>query len=140
MTEINKTSLSKKKYEIKDLDIVKMLQTDLKEFEARVSSIKSDFHLYLKKAAAELLLGRSEKAIESAKQSLLIYDTCHFGWYILGCAYFDIRDFSNAQKAYENALINNPPNADRPEDIWILNDIFDSLELIELLETKERKR
>ena len=139
MTEINKISLSRKKYEIKDPDTVKKLQMDLKEYEVQLSSVKSDFHLYLKKAMTELFLGYAEKAIESAKQFLLIRDTCHLGWFILGCAYFDNNDFSNAKKAYENALANNPADANSPEDIRILNDIFENLKLIELLESQERK-
>jgi len=139
MAETNKISLLKKRYEIKDPDIVRKLQTDLKEFEAMVSTAESDFRLYLKKAMAELLLGYTEKAIESAKQSLLIHDTCHLGWFILGCAYFDNSDFSNARKAYENVLINNPSNANGPDDIWVVKDIFENLKLIELLESQERK-
>ncbi len=136
--EINKVPWIKKRYETKDPKIRKELQTDLTEIKKRLSPLKYDFELYLKKTAAELLLGRPEEAIESAKTALIIKESSFDAWYLLGNSYLDTGKVHSAKVVYEIALKLYPDHSkDILENLHFVCDIFKSLQLIAIAENNE---
>jgi hypothetical protein len=132
----NNTKQPKKKYKIKDVSDRKILQRGLVMIENRLSSMKSNLDFLIHKALFELLLGMSEKTIESAKQVLTIDETSFLGWYYLGCGYLDENKIVYAKTAYENALRNTCADADEINEV-LVDDIFDSLKMIAILENNE---
>lgn len=139
MQRNNNTKQPKKKYKITDVSDRKILQRGLVMIENRLSSMKSNLDFSIHKAMFGLLLGMSEKTIESAKQVLTIDETSFLGWYFLGCGYLDENKIVYAKTAYENALENRCTITipDEIDDV-IVDDIFDSLKMIAILENNER--
>jgi tetratricopeptide (TPR) repeat protein len=136
--EINKMPWLKKRYGINDFIIRKELQNALAEIKTRLSTVQCDFDLYLRKTAAELLLGMPEEAIESAKSALVIKESSFNAWYLLGNSYLDAGKVHSAKVVYEIALkLSLDYSKDILGDLRILHDIYQSLELIAIAENNE---
>lgn len=130
---------SQKIYELSDIHRKRQIRIDLKEMEGHYSSDHPDANLCVHKAIAELLLGLSNKAVESAKQAIAMDETSFMGWYILGCAYLDEHKFSYARGAYEKALEYITTKEEEIENCTATDDIFDNLELIANFENWKEK-
>lgn len=136
--EINKVPWLRKRYEIKDIKTREELQNALAEIRTRLSMVRCDFDLYLKKTAAELLLGLPEEAVESAKSALIIKESSFDAWYLLGNSYLDTGKAHSAKVVYEIALKLYPDySKDILESLSFVCDIFKSLQLIAIAENNE---
>ena len=126
----NRLKQSQKKYEIDDINIRLEMKKDIKELNDNTALGACDFDLFVQKTMAELFLGLSAKAIESAQQALTLKDNSFYGWYLLGCAYLDEHQFTDAYKAYEKALNNFDKKNEKPSHLTALDDIIENLEVI----------
>lgn len=80
---------------------------DFEELEKLVKDIgyaaNGDYHLQIAKAICYSALGQKEKAIEIIEHQLFQkdYPPGWFDYYQLGVTYFEIKDYSNAMKAFQ---------------------------------------
>jgi len=96
--------IRKRVYEVKDEGCREKIEVELSDIEKELSTIKNESTTYIRKAMNELMLGMARNSQESAKQALTLDATSFFGWYILGCGYFETKNYQWAKDAYENAL------------------------------------
>jgi len=94
----------KRVYEVKDDGCREKIKAELCDIEKELATIKTESTIYIRKAMIEIMLGMPENSLESAKQALAIDATSFFGWFILGCGYFETNNYQWAKDAYENAL------------------------------------
>lgn len=134
MKQVNKIPWLKKRFETKDPKMRKELQTDLPKIKERLNAGKCNFKLYIAKAAAELLLGMPEQAIESAKSALTINPDSFYGWYLLGNGYLVTGQVHSAKVTYDTALKLFPRHGDILGDMKLVRDIYDCLQIISILE------
>jgi tetratricopeptide (TPR) repeat protein len=127
-------------YEVEDVIRRKEFESDLKEVEIQLSVNKNEIALYLTKALLEMMLGLAEKSIESVKQALLLDETALFGWYLLGCGYFETGRYVQAKDSYEKALtLEIDPKYKFPYDS-VIKDILGKLQYLSSIKLNEEEK
>lgn len=137
-SDTNERARFRKGHMTRDPEEKAELQGRLRKIEKRLCSGKPTFDLLLIKGMAELMLGLSEDAIESLKSALLIKEGDFEAWCLLGDGFLDSGLIDNARIAYEKALSLCSENLDLVKNLPFIENIFENLQLIGGLESREK--
>jgi Tfp pilus assembly protein PilF len=126
----------KRFYEMLNKEKREQAERTLIDIKKHMKEITADHDLYVHLGMAELLVGKPENALTAAKEALCHNEVSYLAWYVLGCAYLDMRELTRAQRAYEEAVRLRPQDMPENLDRGLMADLFDSLQIIETLRNK----
>ncbi len=138
MACVHHKEIKKRIYEVKDDGCREKLKTELCDIKKELATIKTEPMIYIRKALNELMLGMAKNSLESAKQALSLDANSFFGWFILGCCYFETNNYQWAKEAYENALKMNIDSCNTSLYMEMAQDILVNLLFIETIKIKQK--
>ena len=130
----------KKFYEMQNIEKRRQAERTLVDIRKHMVTIQPDHDLYVHLGMAELLVGQPGNALKAAKQAICFNEVSYLAWYVLGCAHLDMRELTSAQSAYEEAVRLHPQDMPKKLDRGIMEDLFDSLQIIETLKVNKSKK